>query len=153
MKHRMMREPGLSRSVSNKEFFLIVLVTLELFVIGVWIIGPFIPDDSFISFRYAEHLAGGSGLRFNNPGAPVEGYSNFLWVVICALLSLFSPLPQIAPLAGEVLGGLCIVMLGVLLRRSAENWIEIALPLAFLSISGPFLLYSASGMETPLFVR
>lgn len=41
----------------------------------------FLCDDAFISFRYAEHLADGLGLVWN-PGERVEGYTNFLWVVL-----------------------------------------------------------------------
>jgi hypothetical protein len=47
----------------------------------------FLTDDCFISFRYARNLADGHGLRFNlGETTPVEGYSNFLWVLACALL-------------------------------------------------------------------
>ncbi|GDY02183.1 hypothetical protein LBMAG49_15120 [Planctomycetota bacterium] len=44
-------------------------------------------DDAFISFRYAQHLVDGHGLRFNlDPSEPpVEGYTNFLWTVWLAL--------------------------------------------------------------------
>src|SRR5207249_10253554 len=40
-------------------------------------------DDAFISFRYAANLAGGRGLVFNE-GERVEGYTDFLWVVLLA---------------------------------------------------------------------
>jgi hypothetical protein len=40
-------------------------------------------DDAFISFRYASNLAAGHGFVFN-PGERVEGYTNFLWVVLLA---------------------------------------------------------------------
>ncbi len=44
-------------------------------------------DDATISFRYAEHFVQGHGLVFNlDPAeAPVEGYSNFAWVMLLAL--------------------------------------------------------------------
>src|SRR5262245_20569957 len=47
----------------------------------------FLPDDAYISFRYARNWGGGLGLRFN-PGdvVPSEGYSNFLFVALGALL-------------------------------------------------------------------
>ncbi len=38
-----------------------------------------LPDDAFISFRYALNLARGYGPVFN-PGQPVEGYTSPLWV-------------------------------------------------------------------------
>lgn len=40
-------------------------------------------DDAFISLRYARNLAEGNGLVFN-PGERVEGYTNFLWVMLAA---------------------------------------------------------------------
>jgi len=40
-------------------------------------------DDAFISFRYARHLAEGQGLVWN-PEERVEGYTNFLWVLVLA---------------------------------------------------------------------
>ena len=43
----------------------------------------FLGDDSYISFRYALHLAEGLGLVWN-PGEWVEGYTNFLWVILMA---------------------------------------------------------------------
>ncbi|MBI4720024.1 MAG: hypothetical protein HY770_02080, partial [Chitinivibrionia bacterium] len=46
-------------------------------------------DDAFITFRYARHLAGGHGLVWNIGEAPVEGYTNFLFLVIMSVFSLF----------------------------------------------------------------
>ena len=40
-------------------------------------------DDAFISFRYARNLVEGHGLVWN-PGEAVEGYTNFLWVLLMA---------------------------------------------------------------------
>ena len=41
-------------------------------------------DDAFISYRYALNLVEGKGLVFN-AGERVEGYSNFLWTLWCAV--------------------------------------------------------------------
>ncbi len=41
----------------------------------------YIKDDAFISMRYARNLAEGQGLVFN-PGDRLEGYTNFLWVIL-----------------------------------------------------------------------
>ncbi len=46
---------------------------------------PFVSDDALISLRYAERLMEGRGLTWND-GEWVEGYSNLLWVLACALL-------------------------------------------------------------------
>src|SRR5262245_34549479 len=61
--------------------FLVGLIPLGYLVHRFW----FVTDDAYISFRYARNLAHGFGLRYNvteNP--PVEGYSNFLWTLLCA---------------------------------------------------------------------
>ena len=44
---------------------------------------PFLSDDALISLRYAQRLAEGKGLTWND-GERVEGYTNFLWTVACA---------------------------------------------------------------------
>jgi arabinofuranosyltransferase len=48
----------------------------------------FLCDDAFISLRYAKHFAAGNGLVYN-VGERVEGFTNFLWVMLeAALLGL-----------------------------------------------------------------
>ena len=55
-----------------------------------------LPDDAFISFRYAYNLARGEGPVFN-PGQPVEGYTTPLWVFLLgALGALGLPISQTA---------------------------------------------------------
>jgi hypothetical protein len=44
-------------------------------------------DDMMISMRYARNLAEGQGLVWN-PGERVEGYTNFLWTIVMAVLHL-----------------------------------------------------------------
>jgi arabinofuranosyltransferase len=43
----------------------------------------YIKDDAFISLRFARNLAEGNGMVFNL-GEQVEGYTNFLWIVLSA---------------------------------------------------------------------
>ena len=43
----------------------------------------YIKDDAFISLRFARNLAAGNGMVFNL-GERVEGYTNFLWIVLSA---------------------------------------------------------------------
>ena len=54
----------------------------------------FLCDDAFISFRYARNLADGYGLVFNPGGERVEGYSNFLWVTVLAVVDHFGIAPE-----------------------------------------------------------
>ena len=41
-------------------------------------------DDAMISMRYARNLAEGHGLVWNGSEPPVEGFTNFLWVLVMA---------------------------------------------------------------------
>ncbi len=61
-----------------------------------WLVARFhhLIDDAFISFRYAHNWAEGIGLRYNYEGDPVEGFSNFLWVVLLTLGELVGIAPE-----------------------------------------------------------
>lgn len=125
---------------------------LALFAFLALQMQPFVPDDSFISYRYAANLADGTGLRFNSGDAPVEGYSNFLWIVLLAMTTRMGADPVVAgPLLGSMFGGLTIVALWVLLRRLRRQGLSLLVPVGLLAIAAPLLLYAVSGMETPLF--
>jgi arabinofuranosyltransferase len=66
---------------------LILGLVLALACISAWWVwrrDMVVFDDAYISFRYAQNLVAGHGLVFN-PGERVEGYSNFLWVLLAAL--------------------------------------------------------------------
>ena len=45
-----------------------------------------VAEDAFISFRFARNLVEGYGLVWNPGEPPVEGYTNFLWLMLAALL-------------------------------------------------------------------
>lgn len=61
----------------------------------------FLCDDAFISFRYAGNLAEHGALVFNphiSPPEVVEGYTNFLWVLVLAGgAAVGLPPPDLAP--------------------------------------------------------
>lgn len=136
----------------NPERPVALIVALIVFVACAAYMMPFLPDDSFISFRYAEHLADGAGLTFNAGADPVEAYSNLLWILICAALyKVGLSLPAVTPYVGLFLGFACICLLWGLIRRRAPHWTQQMLPLLFFAASGPFVMYAISGMETALF--
>lgn len=132
--------------------WVVLAVCLAVFsLIGAWY-SPFVPDDSYISYRYATNLAAGDGLTFNPGGQPVEAYSNFLWVVVLAgMQSVGLEMTVWAGVAGWLFGALSIVILWwILLRRGTTGW-PLALTVGLLALSGPITLYAVSGLETPLF--
>src|SRR5207249_9160233 len=68
-------------------------------------------DDAFISYRYAANLAHGLGLVYN-PGERVEGYSNFLWTLLMAVVVLLGGRPEDwAPFLGAVFAAATLVLL------------------------------------------
>jgi len=143
----------MSMFASNKAISTcILIVCVAIFVLLALKMSPFIPDDSYISFRYAENLAEGNGITFNPNERPVEGYSNFLWILLCSILVRFGlDLPYWAPRMGVLFGILNIFLFWLILRRRTEYSWHLVIPLMLLACSAPFLLYAISGMETPLF--
>jgi hypothetical protein len=131
---------------------LVLAGCLALFVVLAVQMAPFIPDDSYISFRYADHLAGGHGLRFNIDESPVEGYSNFLWIVLLAAAgSVGHNLESAGTLLGGLFGSASVAFLWWILIRRGHTRLHLAIPVALLAISAPMILYAISGMETSLF--
>ncbi len=107
-------------------------------------------DDPYISYRYAENLVAGHGLVFN-PGERVEGYSNFLFVLILAGFRAigFSPV-----WVSRFIGFLSVLAIIPLLFKtlarediSAHPLLRF-FPLYFLALNGSLALWSVSGMET-----
>jgi tetratricopeptide (TPR) repeat protein len=106
-------------------------------------------DDAFIAYRYAENFSRGAGLVFNE-GERVEGYTDFLWVVMLAGLH---SLGADTVTASQVLGALFAVLLLPLLYLAARHccgmtkWTALA-PCAVLTASAAFSRWTVSGLET-----
>jgi len=109
-------------------------------------------DDALISFRYAQNLAAGNGLVYN-VGERVEGYTNFLWTMLAALvLALGGDPVAVSYYAGIVVALLVVTATFILARRLlGESWALAAA--ALVGTSHSLLLYTArgSGLETGLF--
>ncbi|MBZ0264400.1 hypothetical protein K8I28_07000, partial [bacterium] len=107
-------------------------------------------DDAFISFRYAENFTNGHGLVFN-PGERVEGYTNFLWVLLFSagfkmgfsaevFASMITPLIHVLSLVAVYLFALQV------LKDRAVALLVLLLTGLNHSVAG----FSGSGLETPL---
>ena len=140
------------RSPSGISYTHVVVAAVALFTVLCVVMMPYVPDDSYISFRYAENLADGKGLTFNPGEPPVEGYSNLLWILLCAVIyRLGMELPAATPVLGVIIGILIFLSLAALYRRRSLPAAQAAIPMLALAASGPFLIYTISGMETALF--
>jgi hypothetical protein len=108
-------------------------------------------DDAYISFRYAQNAIRGAGLVFN-PGDRVEGFTNFLWTALMIPLEgAHVDVGRASMLLGTLLG---ITLLWLVVRfatsAGAPRGVGILAAL-LLAADGSFVLWSVSGLETPLF--
>ena len=113
----------------------------------------FLCDDAFISFRYAVNLAHGGALEYNL-GERVEGYTNFLWVLLLALGEALGLAPPLLAPALTIAGAACLVALSTLLLRglrgrSGAPWSPGDLAPAALIVASPeVMVWSQGGLET-----
>ncbi len=113
---------------------------------------PHFADDSFISLRYAQRLIEGHGLTWND-GERVEGYSNFLWVLLTAAFGLLTPHGLIA--VARCLGLACTaaalggVVFGFV-PKNARELLGLGWGLLAITLSGPVAAWAIGGLEQPL---
>ena len=136
---RWTRQPGLWAAVA------------VLLLHAWWLHG--LAEDAFISFRFARHLAQGAGLTWNLGAAPIEGYTNFLWVLVeAALIRAGADLIRVMPLLGVVLAAITLILIyrTLVVRLGVHEWTA-GFAALLLAASGPFATWATSGMETTLF--
>lgn len=119
-----------------------------------------INDDAYITFRYSQFLSLGRG-PYYNVGEHVEGYTNFLLMLILAAVHRVggdASVPPAARLIGVLAGAATLVFTwrwsAALLRerdgrsdRGVSAWIAPAL----VAVSSAFAVNSTTGLETTLF--
>ncbi|HUI27385.1 MAG TPA: hypothetical protein VL403_14985, partial [Candidatus Kryptonia bacterium] len=111
-----------------------------------------VQDDAYISFRYAKNFVHGHGIVYN-VGQRVEGYTNFLWMIISAIpmaAGAVDPLPFMQAFSMLLWIGsyALLLILGIRLFREGV-WIA-PLALVPLTYHWSFNMWFFSGMETPL---
>ncbi|MGP8023474.1 MAG: hypothetical protein ACLQG5_13865 [Methanobacterium sp.] len=129
-----------------------IFVSVILFILMLVYVN-FTIDDAFISFRYSEHLISGFGLVWNIGQSPVEGYSNFLWVLMIAVLFLFKLNPIVST---KVMGLLSVFGIIVLFwfisndffKNKKNKYIAFSVSTVFLLINPYTAIHAVSGLET-----
>ena len=138
------------------------LVLVACVVVVVWqgaVVGGelwrerWVQDDAYISFRYAKHLVEGHGLVYNI-GDHVEGYTNFLWTVIAALVMATgvedpTPAMQVVGMAAWLVALVTLLLLAAVLARE-DGYLAAPLVVLPLLAHYSFGLWFVSAMETPL---
>lgn len=111
-------------------------------------------DDAYISYRYAANFLNGNGLVFNI-GERIEGYTNFLWVILISAVNLFTGIKfeLIARILGLVSGVSLFGFLFLLIASyHKEGQWQYFLSGSLLLLASPALPYwSTSGMESAAF--
>ena len=122
-----------------------------LYLLGSRAAWFFTIDDAFITFRYSANLAAGHGPVWNVGEDPVEGFTNFLWMVWHVPFAWLGwSLPTVAKVTALGAGAAILVML---VRHAWERngWVPA------LTAGGAFILFVptyfhiTSGLETVAF--
>jgi hypothetical protein len=109
-------------------------------------------DDAFISFRYVENFVTGHGLVYNI-GERVEGYTNFLWIMLLSVFRRFhADTVAISRVLGVFLNCLTLVLTWLASCRifGRNRWETLVAPV-LLATCGAFTTWGLAGMEVPLF--
>jgi hypothetical protein len=139
-----------NRRADRRAFVIALAAAIPLLAFFVWRY-DFVCDDAYISFRYSRHLAEGRGLVFNaGETPPVEGYSNFLWVVWLAFFELVGLDVTVAARASSIAAGIVLVaaVIRFMQRRLALSTVELAASAAALACLPTLSLWSTGGLET-----
>jgi hypothetical protein len=134
----------------NRILAILVFITLAFIICIAYLKNfNFYHDDAFISLKYAQNLSNGNGLVWNI-NEYVQGYTNFLLVII---LSLFSYLGIDLYLASRLVGicsYLALVIFSYFIFKPYKRLIDF-IPFITISSSFPIIVWSLSGLETVLF--
>jgi hypothetical protein len=123
----------LEKHMINKKGFCLYLTIIILTILYVRYNWQYAADDSYITFRYADNLRSGFGLRFNTDemfyGTTAAGYA----LLVCALSFLIDPFLQLLgyplflgaghasiPIAGTVLSAISIGSIAIVFARIVQ---------------------------------
>ena len=141
------------------------LITLAILTTGLFIFS-YVPDDTFITLRYARNVLRGEGFVFN-AGEKVEGYTNYLWLLVLVFTGkLGAPLVVTARILSFTFSLGTLVLAAVAARANGgaeqragsaechegpEPALGMFLTPMLLAASPPFLTWCLSGSELPLY--
>ena len=112
-------------------------------------------DDAYISFQYAKNWIEGQGLVFN-PGERVEGYTNFLWIVLLAPVFALGKAASWDLTSGAIVLNIVVALINLVLayalglRMFRGNWLASSLVVALCALDNSFQAYAMSGLENHL---
>ncbi len=133
--------------------YVILTIAIMVFIFGCFQL-DLTQDDAYISFRYAANYLRGAGLVYNH-GERVEGYTNFLWVMLLVLFKGVFGFSHffVSRCIGVISGAEIFYLLYLLLKHEFKKVplvLQISLMAALLcNLSMPY--WSIASLETVAF--
>jgi hypothetical protein len=147
----LVRAPAPARGVGS---FAVLALGVGLFAVHARAYAAWLVDDAGISVAYAMNLARGFGLVAQPGAAPVEGYSDALWVFLLALFARAGALALPATLKALGLGFVAAayaILLAIIRRVATRPLLVGAAALIFCSVNPAFVIWCMSGLENGLY--
>jgi hypothetical protein len=131
-----------------------IVLAIAIFAIHVAQYGRYIADDAGITFAYAKNLARGHGLVLNPGTDPVEGYSNFAWLLVVLPLCARGTDPTLAiKVLSFVVSSATFLALGYVGRQltnesrvGTHRWLAALAPVG-LAAFAPYAVWASAGLE------
>jgi hypothetical protein len=141
-----------SRLISDRAWAILISAgALAIFLWNVFTFRMFIDDDTYISLRYAVHLAQNGEITWNL-GERVEGYTNFLQIILTALpikLGL-DPVYSVRLVNAAAVAGLFVAVVSATRRLVSNDPVATAVGGFFIAASAPVALWIWGGLEADL---
>jgi len=145
----MLRASAHAASLSLAVLGLAVLV-FAAHAVAAW---PYVIDDAYITLRYSRNLVAGLGPNFD-AGVHAEGYTTFLWMLLCTLPHVFHAnvvlFAKATGLFFMAAAGAGVFTLGRRLTPD-DGPLPAVLAVLFFASYHASAIHAVSGMETALF--
>lgn len=147
----------LSRELDRGRRYVVLALAVGVSVTLCISFYKFTIDDAYISLRYARNLANGYGLVFSTDGSsPVEGYTNFLWVLLEAPLYLLklsdSVILHCIKIAGIAFSVGAILLVYRMTRLFTQDTRAGLFACLFLAAIPQLSFWAIGGLETTMYI-
>jgi len=131
----------------------ILVASLITVLFFSWFFFHFTMDDAYISYRYSENLINGGGLTWNAGEDPVEGYSNFLWIIIAAVvMKIGIPVVSGMKFFGIILALLNLGLIYKIAYQITKNELWSSVAVIFTALTPAWGFWAVGGLENHLFM-
>jgi len=145
----------------NERAYRIRLASLSLAGVAIVIIYllharwiDYFGDDAYISFQYVKNFLHGHGLVYN-VGERVEGYTDFLWVMLLsAVMAVFrnADIAAVSVILGLGFGLVSMALVVIMARRlhPGRRWLVLVAPF-LMACQTSYAAWSTGGLESTMF--